>query len=95
VERTCTTSKTFTLAQNSVEEGNTSDGSEPSKNLHLNHQEQTQEGAGDNQSTGEDKAIKNCKVILKNLLAKGIKPTPESLANYLGVSVKDVSPKLL
>ena len=53
VERTCTTSKTSTLAQNSLEEGNTSDGSEPSENLHFNHQPVNQGGAGDNQSTGE------------------------------------------
>jgi len=38
----------------------------------------------------EDKAVEDCKVILKNLIAKGIKPTPESLADYLGISVRDV-----
>jgi hypothetical protein len=48
VERTCTTSKNFTLAQNSLKEGNTTDCSEPSKNHHFNHQQQPQEGAGDN-----------------------------------------------
>ena len=41
----------------------------------------------------EDKAIENCKLILKNLLAKGIELTPESLADYLGVSVRDVKDK--
>lgn len=38
----------------------------------------------------EDKAIEDCKLIVKNLVAKGIKPTPESLANYLGIYVKEV-----
>jgi biotin operon repressor len=38
----------------------------------------------------EDKAIEDCKLILKNLLAKGINPTPESLADYLGISVRDL-----
>ena len=41
----------------------------------------------------EDKAIENCKLILKNLLAKGIELTPESLADYLGLSVRDVKDK--
>ena len=41
----------------------------------------------------EDRAIENCKLILGNLLAKGIELTPESLAGYLGVSVRDVKDK--
>jgi len=41
----------------------------------------------------EDKAVEDCKVILKNLFAKGIELTPESLADYLGVSVRDVKDK--
>ncbi|PSO79451.1 MAG: hypothetical protein BRC41_18980 [Cyanobacteria bacterium QH_9_48_43] len=97
VERTCTTSKTFTLAQNSVEEGNISDGSKPSKNFHfnhhLNHQQQAKEGAGDKQASGEDKAIEDCKMILESLLANGIEPTPENLANYLGISLREVKEK--
>jgi DNA-directed RNA polymerase sigma subunit (sigma70/sigma32) len=41
----------------------------------------------------EDRAIENCKKILKKLIAKGIEPKPESLADYLGVSVKEVKEK--
>jgi len=41
----------------------------------------------------ENKVVEDCKVILKNLIAKGIKPTPESLADYLGISVRDVKEK--
>ena len=38
----------------------------------------------------EDKAVENCKLILENLIAKGTKSTPENLADYLGISVRDV-----
>ena len=41
----------------------------------------------------EDKAIENCKKVLKSLLANDIEPTPESLADYLKVSVRDVKDK--
>lgn len=41
----------------------------------------------------EDRAIENCKLILKNLLAKGIKLTPEGLADYLKISEKYVRDK--
>ena len=41
----------------------------------------------------ENKAVEDCKVILKNLFAKGIELTPESLADYLGISVRDVKEK--
>jgi biotin operon repressor len=41
----------------------------------------------------EDRAIENCKLILGNLLAKGVELTPESLADYLGVSVREVKLK--
>ena len=41
----------------------------------------------------EDRAIEDCKLILGNLLAKGIELTPESLAGYLWVSVRDVKDK--
>jgi len=41
----------------------------------------------------EDKAVENCKITLKNLFAKGIELTPENLANYLGVSVREVREK--
>ena len=32
-------------------------------------------------------------MILESLLANGIEPTPENLANYLGVSVREVKRK--
>ena len=70
---------------------NQSDTQNPSQGLH--HQQQPQEGAGDKQASGEDKAIEHCKLILKSLLANGIEPTPENLANYLGVSVREVKRK--
>ena len=41
----------------------------------------------------EDRAIENCKKIVKKLIAKGIEPNPESLADYLGISVKQVKEK--
>ena len=41
----------------------------------------------------EDKAIENCKKVLKSLLANDIEPTPESLADYLKISVRDVKYK--
>ncbi|PSO78906.1 MAG: hypothetical protein BRC41_19660 [Cyanobacteria bacterium QH_9_48_43] len=41
----------------------------------------------------ENKAVEDCKIILKNLFAKGIELTPESLADYLGISVRDVREK--
>ena len=41
----------------------------------------------------EDRAIENCKLILRNLLAKGVELTPESLADYLKISVRDVKDK--
>ena len=41
----------------------------------------------------EDKAVEDCKITLKNLFAKGIELTPESLAGYLGISVRDVKEK--
>ena len=41
----------------------------------------------------ENKAVEDCKVILKNLFAKGIELTPESLADYLKISEKYVIEK--
>ena len=41
----------------------------------------------------EDKAVEDCKITLKNLFAKGIELTPESLAGYLEISVRDVKEK--
>jgi biotin operon repressor len=41
----------------------------------------------------EDKAIENCKKVLNSLLANDIEPTPESLADYLKISVRDVKYK--
>lgn len=41
----------------------------------------------------ENKAVEDCKVTLRNLIAKGIKPTPESLADYLKISVRNVKEK--
>jgi hypothetical protein len=41
----------------------------------------------------EDKAIENCKLILKNLLAKGVELIPESVADYLKISEKYVIDK--
>ena len=41
----------------------------------------------------EDRAIENCKLILKKLLAKGIKLTPEGLADYLKISEKYIRNK--
>jgi hypothetical protein len=70
---------------------NQSDTQNPSPTLH--HEQQPQEGAGDRQASGEDKAIGDCKLIVKKLVANGIKPTPESLADYLGISVRDVKDK--
>ncbi|PSO82169.1 MAG: hypothetical protein BRC41_14110 [Cyanobacteria bacterium QH_9_48_43] len=41
----------------------------------------------------EDRAIENCKKVLKSLLANDIEPTQESLANYLKISVREVKDK--
>jgi DNA-binding CsgD family transcriptional regulator len=41
----------------------------------------------------EDKAVEDCKKVLKKLVAKGVELTPESLADYLGISVKEVKEK--
>ena len=49
--------------------------------------------AGDKQACGKDKAIEDCKMILESLLANGIEPTPENLANYRNISVKEVKRK--
>ena len=81
---------------------NQSNTQNPSPGLHqvftrfsptLHHEQQPQEGAGDKQASGEEKAIEHCKLILKSLLANGIEPTPENLANSLGISVKEVKRK--
>jgi hypothetical protein len=81
---------------------NQSNTQNPSPGLHqvftrssptLHHEQQPQEGAGDKQASGEEKAIEHCKLILKSLLANDIEPTPENLANYLGISVKEVKRK--
>lgn len=41
----------------------------------------------------EDKAVEDYKKVLKELVAKGVELTPESLADYLGISVKQVKEK--
>jgi DNA-binding CsgD family transcriptional regulator len=41
----------------------------------------------------ENKAVEDCKKVLKELVAKGVELTPESLADYLGISVKQVKEK--
>ena len=41
----------------------------------------------------ENKAVEDCKKVLKELVAKGVELTPEGLADYLGISVKQVKEK--
>ena len=41
----------------------------------------------------DNKAVEDCKKVLKELVAKGVELTPESLADYLGISVKQVKEK--
>ena len=41
----------------------------------------------------ENKAVEDCKKVLKELVAKGVELTPESLADYLKISEKYVIEK--
>ena len=41
----------------------------------------------------ENKAVEDCKKVLKELVSKGVELTPESLADYLNISKKHVKNK--